>query len=93
MPTSSRPIFSRLDLIPIAERTMSASKITSPFFVLTTAFTPSPEVSTDSTEEFVITLIFDFLKERSNCFETSISSKGTKFGKNSTMVTSVPMAL
>ena len=86
-------MFSIFVLIPTAESTISASNISSPFLVFTVAFTPFPEVSTDSTEAFVITLIPDFLKERSNCFETSLSSKGTKFGKYSTMVTFVPMAL
>ena len=41
----------------------------------------------------VITFIPDFLKERSNCLEISTSSTGTIFGINSTMVTSVPIAL
>ena len=81
------------DLIPTAESKISACKVSSPFFVFTVATTPSPEVSTDSTEEFVITLIPAFLIERSNCFETSISSTGTTLGMYSTIVTSVPIAL
>ena len=93
IPTSSNPIFSILVFIPTADKTISASKISSPFLVLTVAFIPFPEVSTDSTEAFVMTLIPAFLKDRSNCLETSLSSKGTKFGKYSTMITFVPMAL
>ena len=93
IPTSSKPMFSKFDFIPTAESTISASKISSPFLVLTLAFIVFPEVSTLSTEEFVITLIPAFLNERSNCFDTSSSSRGTKFGKYSTIVTLVPMAL
>ena len=81
------------DLIPTADNKISAVKVSSPFFVFTVATTPSPEVSTDKTSELVITLIPAFLIERSNCFEISISSTGTTFGMNSTIVTSVPIAL
>ena len=35
----------------------------------------------------------DFLKDLCNCFETSTSSSGTRFGINSTIVTSTPIAL
>ena len=80
IPTSSRPIPSILETIPTADNTTSASIISSPFLVFTVAFTVLPEVSTFSTEELVITFIPAFLKERSNCFETSRSSTGTKFG-------------
>ena len=93
IPTSSNPIFSILVFIPTADKTISASKISSPFLVLTVAFIPFPEVSTDSTEAFVMTLIPAFLKDRSNCLETSLSSSGTRFGKYSTIVTLVPIAL
>ena len=93
IPTSSRPIFSILVLIPTAESTISASRISSPFFVFIVAFTPLPEVSTLVTSADVIILIPLFLKERSNCFETSASSTGTIFGKYSTIVTSVPIEL
>ncbi|MNK80342.1 hypothetical protein D3C87_1000550 [compost metagenome] len=86
-------MFSMFVLIPTAESTMSASKTSSPFAVLTKALTPAPVVSIRSTEELVITLIPDFFKERSNCFEISSSSTGTTFGINSTIVTSVPIEL
>ncbi len=86
-------MFSMLVLIPTADNKISASKTSSPFAVLTNAFTPFPEVSIRSTEEFVITLIPAFFNERSNCFEMSSSSTGTTFGMNSTIVTSVPIAL
>ena len=86
-------MFSIFDLIPTADNKISASNFISPFLVFTVATTPSPEVSTASTEEFVIILIPAFLKERSNCFDTSISSTGTTFGIYSTMVTSVPIVL
>ncbi len=93
IPTSSKPIFSIFVLIPTADKIISASKTSSPFFVFTVALIPLPDVSTEVTLELVITLIPDFLNERSNCFETSISSRGTILGKNSTTVTSVPIAL
>ena len=71
IPTSSNPIFSIFVFIPTADSTISASRISSPFFVFTVAFIFFPEVSTDSTDAFVITFIPAFLNERSNCLETS----------------------
>ena len=70
-PTFSNPIFSIFASIPTAERTTSHSIVSSPFFVLTKTLQPSPEVSTDSTEESVLTLIPDFLKDLANCLDTS----------------------
>ena len=91
MPTSSKPIFSIFAAIPTAESTISASKVTFPLAVFTLAFTPSPEVSRDSTEAFVITSIPAFFRDFSKCLETSSSSTGTIFGINSTTVTLVPI--
>ena len=93
IPTSSNPIFSILASIPTADKTISASNISSPFLVLTDALHVFPEVSTFSTEAFVITFMPAFLNERSNCLEMSTSSTGTIFGMYSTTVTSVPIAL
>ena len=86
-------MFSMLVLIPTAESKISASKTSSPFAVLTNALTPEPVVSIRSTEEVVMILTPAFFMERSICFEMSSSSTGTILGINSTMVTSVPMAL
>ena len=69
-----------LVFIPTADNKISASKFSSPFFVFTVALTPVPDVSTVSTEEFVIILIPAFFKDRSNCFEISLSSTGTIVG-------------
>jgi len=82
-----------LVFIPTADKIISASKTSSPLDVFTVAFTPLPEVSTLVTSDDVMIFIPFFLKERSNCLETSSSSTGTTFGKNSTIVTSVPMEL
>ncbi len=49
----------------------------------------SPDVSADSTDESVRTLIFIFLNDLSSCFDTSSSSFGTILGRNSTRVTLV----
>ena len=81
------------DLIPTAERTISASNTFSPLLVLIVAFTPFPVVSTDVTSVDVIIFIPSFLKDLSNCFETSSSSTGTILGIYSTIVTSVPIEL
>ena len=80
-------------LIPTAESKMSASITSSPLAVFTVAFTPFPEVSIFSTDEFVIIVTPAFFIERSICLEMSSSSTGTIFGINSTKVTCVPMAL
>ena len=82
-----------LVLIPTALNTTSASITSSPFLVLTVALTPSPDVSTLTTSEEVLILIPFFLKERSNCLDTSSSSTGTILSIYSTMVTSVPIEL
>ena len=79
--------------MPTADRTMSASTVSSPFFVLMMTEHFSPVVSTESTSLLVITLMPAFLNERSSCFDTSSSSNGTMLGRNSTSVTFVPMAL
>ena len=86
-------MFSILVLIPTAESKISASKISSPLAVFTNAFTPFPEVSIFSTEDEVMIFTPAFFIERSICFEISSSSTGTIFGINSTIVTSVPIAL
>ena len=86
-------MFSMLVLIPTALKIMSASKTCSPLAVLTVALTPSPDVSTLVTSADVMTFIPLFLKDFSNCLDTSISSTGTMFGKYSTIVTSVPIEL
>ncbi len=86
-------MFSILVLIPTAERTISASRTFSPLAVLTVAFTPSPEVSTEVTSAEVIIFTPDFLKLLSNCLDTSSSSTGTMLGRYSTTVTSVPIEL
>ena len=91
IPTSSNPIFSIFASIPTAESTISHSIVSSPFSVFTFTKQPLPEVSTDSTEEFVLILIPDFLNDFESCFETSTSSIGTMLGKYSTIVTSVPI--
>jgi hypothetical protein len=93
IPVSSRPIFSILGCIPTADSTISQLIFSSPFFVLTITSHPLSDLFTFSTEELVIILIPFFLNVFSNCFETSISSTGTIFGKNSTTVTSTPIAL
>jgi len=72
---------------------MSASRVTSPLAVFTLAFTPSPLVSTLSTEALVMISIPDFFRDFSKCFEISSSSTGTMFGINSTTVTFVPIVL
>jgi hypothetical protein len=77
-------------VIPTADKTISASTISSPFGVLMSHPALSFEVSTDSTDEPVITFMPIFLKDLSSCFETSSSSMGTILGKNSTSVTLVP---
>ena len=79
--------------IPTADNTTSHSIFSSPFAVLTVTIQPFPLVSTASTDASVMILMPDFLKDFSNCFDTSSSSTGTMFGMYSTMVTSVPMAL
>ena len=86
-------MFSIFVLIPTALNTKSASRISSPFLVLTVVLTPFPDVSTLVTSAFVITLIPAFLNDFSICLDTSISSTGTMFGRYSTTVTSVPIAL
>ena len=86
-------MFSILVLIPTAESKSSASRISSPLAVFTVAFTPVPETSIFSTDELVMIFTPAFFIERSICFEMSSSSNGTILGKNSTIVTSVPMAL
>ena len=93
IPTSSKPIFSVFGTTPAADKTTSASKISSPFAVLIVALTKSPVVSTPVTSAFVKTLIPDFFRDKSNCFEISSSSTGTIRGKYSTIVTSVPKVL
>ena len=86
-------MFSILVLIPTADKTISASRTSSPFLDLIIALTPSPEVSTAVTSVEVNILIPLFLNERSSCFDTSSSSTGTIRGMYSTMVTSVPIEL
>ncbi|MNY36806.1 hypothetical protein D3C86_1713160 [compost metagenome] len=86
-------MFSIFGVIPTAERTTSASNTCMPVAVLTFTLQISPDLSTDSTEAFVMMLIPAFLKLRSNPLETSSSSTGTIFGKNSTTVTLVPIEL
>jgi hypothetical protein len=53
IPTSSKPTFSRLEITPAAERTMSQSIVILPEGVFTDTLQPSPAVSTDSTDELV----------------------------------------
>ena len=86
-------MFSMFAAIPTAESKISASRVMFPFAVFTFAFTPFPVVSTLSTEAFVMISIPDFFKDFSKCLEISSSSTGTMFGKNSTMVTLVPIVL
>ena len=86
-------MFSMLVLIPTADNKISASKTSSPLAVFTKALTPLPEVSMRSTDALVMMVMPAFFIERSICFEMSSSSTGTIFGINSTMVTSVPIAL
>ena len=62
-----------------------------PVFVLIVTLQISPLESIVSTEESVKISIPIFLKDFSNCLLTSSSSTGTIFGKNSTIVTLVPM--
>ena len=78
---------------PTAERTTSHSIFSSPLAVLIVTTQPFPEVSTDSTFALVKIEIPAFLSDFSICLETSSSSTGTIFGKYSTIVTSVPIAL
>ena len=94
IPFCSNPIFSILDTTPTALKTMSASKVTNePSNCFTFAFTNAPEVSKDSTEAFVIISIPCLRYCFSNSLEISSSSTGTILGKNSTIVTLVPMLL
>ena len=79
--------------MPTADKTTSASIISSPLSFLIVAFTPSPVVSTDINSLEVIILIPLFLKDFSNCFDISLSSIGTILGMYSTIVTSVPIEL
>ena len=72
---------------------MSASTSTIPFLVFILTLQTLPEISTFSTDESSITFILAFLKERASVFDTSSSSKGITFDKNSTRVTSTPMLL
>ena len=70
---------------------MSASTTLVPFLVSIVQTHFSPVVSTFVTEDSVITVIFNFLKQRSTCLETSSSSTGKMLGMNSTKVTFTPI--
>ncbi len=93
IPTSSKPMFSMFAVTPTADKTISASIVSSPFLVLTLTLQPFPLVSTLVTSASVIMLMPLFLKLFANCFETSSSSTGTTLGMYSTTVTSTPIAL
>ena len=82
-----------LVLIPTAESTISAFRLSSPLAVFMVAVTPFPLVSTWVTSADVRMFIPAFLKLRSNALDTSSSSTGTMRSWYSTTVTSVPMAL
>ena len=78
---------------PAALNTTSHSSVSSPFLVFTVTLDCLPEVSTPVTSELVMILMPAFLRVRSSCLETSLSSTGTMRSTYSTTVTSVPMAL
>ena len=82
-----------LDLIPTAESTMSAVRVSGPFLPsISTSQRPSALTLTDFTVVEVITAARSLRNARSIAFDTSSSSRGIMRGMYSTTVTFTPSA-
>ena len=90
MPSSSRPIFSIFDLIPTADNTTSAVRVSAPFLPSISMWHISSATVTFLTVVDVRTVARSLRNERSMVFATSSSSRGIIWGIYSTTVTLTP---